>query len=68
MDAITRVMNRIESQISGHELLSKMKDASAEEIGRLVKQYGEEPVIIGRQILDAYACLNEIVSRLNDDY
>jgi len=63
---IVRTVDRIEKQISEHYLLSKLNGASDKTINNLKKQYGEDPVCIGEEIVNAYTCLNEIVLRLKE--
>ncbi len=61
---ISQTMGLIESRILENKLLEKIMKASEGDIFFLKEQFGEEAVIMGMEIVEAYTSLHRLVTKL----
>ena len=61
---INQTIGLIESRILENKLLGKIMKASEGDIFFLKEQFGEEAVIMGMEIVEAYTSLHRLVTKL----
>ncbi len=64
---ISQTMGLIESRILENKLLGKIMKASEGDIFFLKEQFGEEAVIMGMEIVEAYTSLHRLVTKLKKE-
>lgn len=63
---ISQTMGLIESRILENKLLGKIMEASEGDIFFLKEKFGEEAVVMGIEIVEAYTSLHRLVTKLKN--